>query len=92
MTLKALGMWLISFLSPPFLPSAKADKKAAQVKILQQEHKRQVCVSSRIKKNNRKNDAKATRRPPSAHPRADVSHSQEREGELRAMARKIRMK
>lgn len=65
--------------------AAKADKKAAQVKILQQEHKRQVCVCACCQ-------AETETLLPCISPHYCVFVFQEREGELRAMARKIRMK
>lgn len=70
--------------------AGKADKKAAQAKIQQQEHKRQVCFyCSRhlfVSWPDNNVGSGALFLP------STVFVLQEREGELRAMARKIRMK
>lgn len=69
-------------LSHCFPPSAvKADKKAAQEKMIQQEHERQV-----------RGGARGRPVPRAPDPASQPSLPQEREDELRAMARKIRMK
>lgn len=99
-----------SYLCSSFSPTAKADKKAAQAKVTQQENKRAVrgfvcdllasppppthysilCdVSSRNSVPLRQSFDTCCRLPLAL---MAVYTLQEREGELRAMARKIRMK
>lgn len=83
---KMIKIWFNSMISFVW-PAAKADKKAAQVKIQQQEHKRQVCVCEHVW-----GLVRQKRLCPPISSYCWLFTLQEREGELRAMARKIRMK
>lgn len=79
-----LGSASISSTPQPLFSSlctVKADKKAAQEKMIQQEHERQV-----------RGEARGRPVPRAPDPASQPSLPQEREDELRAMARKIRMK